>query len=850
MISMKLAIPELSLIALIGPSSAGKSTFARTHFLPTEVVSSDACRGLVSDDENSLEATSDAFEVLHYIAAKRLKRGRLTVVDATNVQREGRQQLSALAKQHHVQAVAVVFNLPFSEIKRRHEAREDRDFPEHVLVRQQKLLRQSIKHLKREGFRRVYVLNSPEEVDAVTIHREVLRTNFHQDHGPFDIIGDVHGCFDELHALLTKLGYAIETAETGYRVAAPGYRKAVFVGDLVDRGPNSPQVLRLVMDMVNQGLAHCIPGNHDAKLVRKLLGKNVKMQHGIQETWDQMAAYPPEFHAEVLQFLDGLVSHRVFAKGNLVVAHAGLREDMHGRSGGAVRSFALYGETTGETDEYGLPVRLNWAADYRGKATVVYGHTPVPEAQWLNNTIDIDTGCVFGGKLTALRYPERDLVSVPAARTYCEPAKPLKESGRTAQQLDDDLLNLQDFTGTKRIETRLRATIKVSEAQNQAALEIMSRYAVDPKWLLYLPPTMSPSETSTLPDYLEHPQEAFAYYRSQGLSKVVCEEKHMGSRVVVVVTKSVEVAQKRFGMLEPSYGVVYTRTGRRFFQDEALESKFLLLLQKALHQARAWEEFDTDWFALDAELMPWSAKAQALINEQYAPVGTAGTHSLASAADVMAQAAARGLPMGDLEATTRQRQQLLKQYQEAYRAYVHPTQGLEGLQLAPFHLLASEGRSYTDQPHLWHLATIAKWCEADPVLLKATAHRVVTLDEPDSVAEAVAWWESLTQSGGEGMVVKPETFITKGPKGLVQPAIKCRGREYLRIIYGPEYTLPEAMEALRNRSLGRKRHLALQEFALGVEALDRFVAKEPLHRTHECVFGVLAMESEPVDPRL
>ena len=209
MISMKLAIPELSLIALIGPSSAGKSTFACTHFLPTEVVSSDACRGLVSDDENSLEATSDAFEVLHYIAAKRLKRGRLTVVDATNVQREGRQQLSALAKQHHVQAVAVVFNLPFSEIKRRHEAREDRDFPEHVLVRQQKLLRQSIKHLKREGFRRVYVLNSPEEVDAVTIHRETLRTNFHQDHGPFDIIGDVHGCFDELHALLTKLGYAI-----------------------------------------------------------------------------------------------------------------------------------------------------------------------------------------------------------------------------------------------------------------------------------------------------------------------------------------------------------------------------------------------------------------------------------------------------------------------------------------------------------------------------------------------------------------------------------------------------------------------------------------------------------------
>jgi protein phosphatase len=419
---MRLSIPELSLIVLIGPSGAGKSTFARAHFRPSEVLSSDACRGLVADDENDQSATADAFDVLHYIARKRLAAGRLTVVDATNVQIEARRPLIALAREFHVLPVAIVFDLAERICQERNRARPDRDFGPHVIRRQLDDLRRSLRGLPREGFRHVFSLETPEQVAAATIVREPLWNNRKADHGPFDIIGDIHGCREELVALLGQLGYAPRAEDGAY--AHPQGRKAIFLGDLVDRGPDSPGVLRLVMGMVRAGSALCVPGNHDVKLLRKLRGRDVRVAYGLAETLAQLEAEPPAFHAEVADFIDRLISHYVLDDGKLVVAHAGLKQELQGRASGGVREFALYGETTGETDEFGLPVRYNWAAEYRGPAMVVYGHTPVPTPEWLNRTINIDTGCVFGGRLTALRYPERELVSVPALRTYAEPARP------------------------------------------------------------------------------------------------------------------------------------------------------------------------------------------------------------------------------------------------------------------------------------------------------------------------------------------------------------------------------------------------------------------------------------------
>ena len=350
---MKLTVPELAVVALVGPSGSGKSSFARKHFRSTEVLSSDFCRGLVSDDETSQAATNDAFEVLHFIASKRLAAGKLVVTDATNVQPEARKPIVALARQYHCIPVAIVFDLPEKLCHERNRDRSDRNFGPHVVRQQSRQLRNALRKLEREGFRRVHVLQSPEDVDAAEIERQPLWNNLKQEHGPFDIIGDIHGCFDELKDLLTQLGYFVSKRGNGdgalrYDVKHPEGRKVVFLGDLVDRGPKIPEVLRLVMGMIEAGTALCVPGNHDVKLMRKLRGRDVQLTHGLADSLEQLEKEPPEFHSSVTEFIDELVSHYVLDDGKLVVAHAGMKEEMQGRGSGKVREFALYGETTGE----------------------------------------------------------------------------------------------------------------------------------------------------------------------------------------------------------------------------------------------------------------------------------------------------------------------------------------------------------------------------------------------------------------------------------------------------------------------------------------------------------------------
>ncbi|HWI56652.1 MAG TPA: polynucleotide kinase-phosphatase, partial [Bacillota bacterium] len=502
---------------------------------------------------------------------------------------------------------------------------------------------------------------------------------------------------------------------------------------------------------------------------------------------------PDTFRRQVTEFIDDLVSHYVLDGGKLVVAHAGMKESMQGRGSGKMRDFALYGESTGETDEFGLPIRFNWAAEYRGRAMVVYGHTPVPEPEWLNRTINLDTGCVFGGKLTALRYPEKELVSVTAKQTYCVPAKPfLPEPAQTpaltAQQQQDDLLDMEDVLGKRIITTRLCSNVTIREENAIAALEVMSRFAANPKWLIYLPPTMSPSETTQEPGLLEHPAEAFAYYRHEGVPKVVCEQKHMGSRAVVIVCRNEAAARQRFGVIGEGVGICYTRTGRRFFDDAQLETALLDTLRAALDQVDFWEEFKTEWVCLDAELMPWSAKAQALVKEQYAAVGAAAQAALHEVVKCLQQAAGNGTGVSALLEYHQQRQKMAQDYVQAYRQYCWPVKSLADLKLAPFHLLATEGKVHTSKDHVWHMETLARVCAANAGLLLATPYQIVDVTDPTSQAAGIQWWQNLTAAGGEGMVVKPLEFIVKGRRGLAQPAVKCRGREYLRIIYGPEYT--------------------------------------------------------------
>jgi len=855
---MRIEIPEPAVVALVGVSGSGKSTFAKMHFKPTEVLSSDYFRALVSDDENNQSVTHQAFDALFYIANKRLDLGLMTVIDATNVQKDARASILHLAREQNCFAVAIVLDIPEKVCRERNEKRSNRNFGRHVITHQAEQLRKSIRQLRKEGFRYVYILSNEEEAANAEIIRTPLWSNKKNETGPLDVIGDIHGCYDELCELLTGLGFQVDAANC--TAMTPAGRKAVFLGDLCDRGPKNAETLRLVMNMVQAGDAFCVAGNHDVKLYKKLKGADVQLTHGLDRTIEQLQTQDDEFITRVKDFLDGLISHYVFDNGKLVVAHAGCKEKYQGRGSGRVRGFCLYGDTNGEIDEYGMPVRLPWANEYRGKALVLYGHIPAREVLNINNTVCIDTGCVFGGKLSAYRYPEGEIIQVKAKQEYYAPAKSFLDKPIN----EDDMLNIDDVLGQKYLTTRLRRSIKIEAENSGAALELMSRFGADPHWLIYLPPTMSPCETSKLSGFLEYPTEAFHYYKARGIDKVVCERKHMGSRAVIVLCRDSETASKRFGIADNSFGIIYTRTGRSFFDNAETEKEILMRLQNALSKAGFWNDFDTGWVCIDAELMPWSAKAQTLLEEQYAPVGRAGRNGLASAIDTIKkskeilgnkqysteQPAVESVNLEELLEKYSKRHEALLYYTNAYRRYCWDVKSIDDYRIAPFHILATEGKTWNKENHVAHMETIAKYMTGHDPLFMETEHLVVDLLDENSVSAGTKWWEDLTDRGGEGMVVKPYDFVAMKGKELLQPAIKCRGREYLRIIYGPEYLLSGNLERLRKRALAKKRNLALDEFALGMESLERFTNKQPLYRVHECVFGVLALESEPVDPRL
>ncbi len=467
---MQIEIPEFALIVLVGSSSAGKTTFARHHFRNTQILSSDVFRGIVCDDENDQSVSKDAFELLYHAAGKRLDHRRTTVIDATNLQRNDRRKIIELAKAQNVHPVAIALNLPEEVVKERNRIRKDRRLPESLVQSQIAALRRSIHGLKREGFRFVYVLNGEEEIGDTEIVYTKLWSDKKEEHGPFDIIGDVHGCFDELTELLQKLGYEPDEDRV-YR--HDGGRRAVFLGDLCDRGPKNVDVLRLVMNMVRAGTAFCIPGNHDDKLKRYLKRSHVQISHGLEKTVRELEQEDQSFLDKVQTFLENLVSHYIFDDGKLVVSHAGIKDEYIGRVSGRIRSFCLYGDTTGETDQSGFPVRADWASDYRGKAMVVYGHTPQEEVRAVNRTYCIDTGCVFGGKLSCIRYPEQEVVSVAAHRRYYETARPFHGS----EEDEEDILHISDVQGKLHLTTRFLPSVTIPEENAASALEEMSRFA-------------------------------------------------------------------------------------------------------------------------------------------------------------------------------------------------------------------------------------------------------------------------------------------------------------------------------------------------------------------------------------
>lgn len=368
---MLIEIPDFCVVALVGPSGSGKSHLARRLFREDEVLSSDYFRKLVCGDEASQAATEDAFDCLYHVAGKRLDRRKLTVIDATNLSKWARSKALDFARDNNCFCVAIVCNIPENDCLLNNCARGERQTPKNVIVRQCDEMRQTLRSIKKESFRQIHVLNSIQEADLLEIKRMPLWPDLTSEHGPFDIIGDVHGCYSELCALLRKLGYKV--SENDFAAQHPQGRKAVFLGDLCDRGPANMSVLRLVMNMVKDGHALSVQGNHDDKLLRHLQGKKVQIRHGLECTLAELEHEDKTFRTQVRDFLAKRISHYMLDDGKLVVCHAGLPARLQGRSSKTVREFCLYGDPTGELDKYGLPVRNDWAKDYGGKALVAYG---------------------------------------------------------------------------------------------------------------------------------------------------------------------------------------------------------------------------------------------------------------------------------------------------------------------------------------------------------------------------------------------------------------------------------------------------------------------------------------------
>ncbi len=417
--TLEITLPHLALLVLAGPSGSGKSTFATRHFLPSQIVSSDAMRALISDDEADQSVSGPAFELLHDLVGKRLAAGRLTVVDSTALRAQARRDLVRIGQRFHVPVILLLFRADRATCLA-HDAMRPRQVGVPIIDRQLPLVEEALHRVTGEGFDRVYVLDPPD-LARLRFSYEPLPTDRSLLNGPFDLIGDIHGCADELRALLTRLGYAPDTA--GVWRHAQG-RLFVLLGDLTDRGPDSVEVLRIVIAAVGAGAALYTPGNHCNKLMRYLLGHKVRVGHGLAETIAQLDSLPAVERNSLIRAVTRMISdappYLVLDRGRLVIAHAGIKEWMVGQMSRRIRDFTLYGDVTGELDAGGFPIRRDWAGSYAGPHTVVYGHTVVPEPRWVNNTLNIDQGCVFGGRLTCLRWPECEIVQVRAAHAYAQ----------------------------------------------------------------------------------------------------------------------------------------------------------------------------------------------------------------------------------------------------------------------------------------------------------------------------------------------------------------------------------------------------------------------------------------------
>lgn len=810
---MRLEIPDFGALVLTGSSGSGISRFARARFSPDEIFELDFFLSMTGADGADPASRQAAFDCLLQAAEKRLNNRKPVVIDAADLSKGERRRLLDFARRNNAPLTLTALNRPEAPCRKFKGAGA------------------FIAALKDEGFDRAYTLKSPAEADAAEIVRVPVPSDKRGLRGPFDIIGDPHGCFWELCALLQKLGWRVDPEDLS--AVPPEGRMAVFLGDLGDRGPESIKVFRLAMNMEQSGHALCLPGNHEHKLLRYLEGKPIRIGKGIGETIAKLKEEPPEFIERLKNFLKKQVSHYVLDEGRLVCSHAGLPERLQGRESAGVWEFCLFGSLTGEFDEYGLPVSADWTADYRGKALTCFGHYPKSNIIFYNNTIDLDAACVFGGELAALRYPEREIVKVKAAKVYKETSRPIEPVRAPS------CLNIQDALGSRIVKTGLIPKISVEEDSAEAALEIMGRFCLDPASLIYLPPeTPSCGKPGS-----EGLSAAFKYYAKRGAGELVCAEKRGGARAVIIAARDPD-AGRRFNLTEKKDGIIYTETGRPFFEGgrESIEEGLLKGLKNALSANGFWEKYKTGWLCIDCEILPRPLAARGSEQVPRSLDAPGGPDNLEEAILWLDKRGFSGpedeeQAFNDLLAALKGEREREKALEDAWRRFFHTAHNISDIQITPLNIMASEDRVWSDVNHVLQLEIIR---EALSGWINLAPCRFISARPGDkaSFKQAREFLEKTLSEGGAGMFIKPKDFISARGGRLIQPALECLGEEASRIIYGPDSGLKD-----HKRGGSEARRRALREFALGLEGLERFVSGEPLYRVHECVFGALALKS-------
>ncbi len=867
--SKHILLPHSGIVLLVGPSNSGKTTLLQRLvdqgvLTKSEIVSSDQFREMVADssfiemenrpkDEQDIlfaeyqKISQKAFEAMDEIINIRSFLGKLTVVDATHLRPDDRKKYVDMAGKNNIIALAIVLDIPEKVLLDRDDHRDNPRGKKRI-KQQVRTFKSNLRSLKKEGFSASYIL---DESDLGQCSYSRSQNPISKEVGVgLDFIGDIHGCYPEFIELLTQLGY--QKGEDG-TYEHPEGRKLVSVGDVLGRGPNSLDCLRLFKIHVDKGLAYMVDSNHGWKIARWLDGRNVELGHGDERIPEEFEQYEKENGEEAckrlkVEFKDFLLqapSNLVFTKNGVrvvVATHAGIKDEYIGKQSRRISDFCRFGDTDG-FDESGKPVRKDWFANHISGELIIWGHDPKPQPLVINNTINIDQGVVFGGKLTAFRYPEKEFVFIEAKADYSgDPENFLQMSKR--ERFNPP--NIQSFVNGYAVLTDLYGEIRVQGDVVKSAIEEVSHYTVPIEELVYIPPTMSPaSEVSALDDYLEHPREAFSYYRNQGITTTVTEKKHMGSRAILMLFKNSTAAFEYVG--RKTLGTIYTRTGRPFFNKET-NNTILSNLNKDLNDNGYFEKNNTDFVLLDAEILPWNLKAKELISSQYAHVAEVAIMDRLKLLEKLNLARENGWDVEPWIEEIVHKIQNAETFRDIFQNYCWDTDGTSRIQIAPFHILAHSDKTFFDKSHVWHMEECKHLANLSDLIIE-TEFKVVT--DEKSEEEAILWWQEMTEQGHEGFVIKPETYIARNQNGkMVQPALKVRGRKYLQIIYGVDYLDMENLKRIKKRNVGKKQRHALMEFALGIEGIKRLVHKEPIARVHECVLATLSLEADPVDPRL